>query len=67
MSAPTSAEVSRRRFLQLTAASGAAVVISAAPGASLAEAAVSRKKRAYVVVVDGCRPDEVTSVLTPRL
>ncbi len=68
MSAPTSpSQVSRRRFLQLTAASGAAVVVSAAPGAPLAAAAGDRKKRAYVVVVDGCRPDEVTRELMPRL
>lgn len=68
MSSPSSApKVSRRRFLQLTAASGAAVVISTAPGAPLAQATVARKKRAYVVVVDGCRPDEVTSTVTPRL
>ena len=68
MSTPTpSFQVSRRRFLQLTAASGAAVVVSAASGAPLAAAAVDRKKRAYVVVVDGCRPDEVTNELMPRL
>lgn len=68
MSAPLpTSQIGRRKFLQLTAASGAAVVISTASGAPFAEAAVARKKRAYVVVVDGCRPDEVTSALTPQL
>ncbi len=59
--------VSRRRFLQLTATSGAAVVVSAAPGAPTASAAVVRKKRMYVVVVDGCRPDEITAAQTPQM
>ena len=61
------APVSRRRFLQLTATSGAAVVVSAAPGAPIASATVARKKRVYVVVVDGCRPDEITLAQTPQL
>lgn len=59
--------VSRRSFLQLTATGGAAVVVSAAPGAPSASAAVVGKKRAYVVVVDGCRPDEITRTQTPQL
>jgi len=59
--------VGRRRFLQLTATSGAAVIVSAAPGAPTASAALVRKKRVYVVVVDGCRPDEITLTQTPQL
>jgi predicted AlkP superfamily pyrophosphatase or phosphodiesterase len=65
MSAP-GAGVTRRTFLQLSAASGAGVVMSAAAGAPSAAAAGARK-RVYVVVVDGCRPDEITATLTPRL
>jgi len=60
------AGLSRRTFLQLSGATGAGVVMSAAAGAPLAAAAGARR-RVYVVVVDGCRPDEVTASLTPRL
>ncbi len=63
---PQSQGLSRRTLLQLSAATGAGVVLSAAAGAPLAAAAGSRK-RVYVVVVDGCRPDEITTLLTPRL
>ena len=56
----------RRQFLQLAAAGGAAVVLSAAPGAAWAAPAAGRT-RSYVLVVDGCRPDEITPTLTPRL
>ncbi|MEQ4519489.1 alkaline phosphatase family protein [Pseudarthrobacter sp. B907] len=56
----------RRQFLQLAAAGGAAVVLSAAPGAAWAAPAAGRT-RSYVLVVDGCRPDEITPALTPRL
>jgi len=65
VNAPAS-PVSRRTFLQLSAATGASVVVSAAAGAPLAAAAGPRK-RVYVVVVDGCRPDEITTTLTPRM
>ncbi|WP_235347440.1 alkaline phosphatase family protein [Arthrobacter sp. SPG23] len=56
----------RRQFLQLAAAGGAAVVLSAAPGTAWAAPAAGRT-RSYVLVVDGCRPDEITPTLTPRL
>ncbi|MBP1134699.1 hypothetical protein JOE31_000931 [Arthrobacter sp. PvP023] len=56
----------RRQFLQLAAAGGAAVVLSAAPGTAWAAPAAGRT-RCYVLVVDGCRPDEITPALTPRL
>lgn len=56
----------RRQFLQLAAAGGAAVVLSAAQGTAWAAPAAART-RSYVLVVDGCRPDEITSALTPRL
>ena len=35
--------------------------------ASPATAAARGRKRAYVLVVDGCRPDEITPALTPTL
>lgn len=56
----------RRQFLQLAAAGGAAVVLSAAQGTAWAAPAAERT-RSYVLVVDGCRPDEITTTLTPRL
>ncbi len=61
------AEVDRRTFLRAAAAGGAGVVLSAAGGAAWVHGTVARKKRVYVLVVDGCRPDEVTPTLMPRL
>jgi hypothetical protein len=55
----------RRQFLRVTAASGAAVVLSTALGTPRARA--GDRLRVYVVVVDGTRPDEITPVLTPNL
>ncbi|MBC7443153.1 MAG: alkaline phosphatase family protein [Ramlibacter sp.] len=64
----------RRQFLRLAVAGGASVVLSAAAGSAFpasAQAAgaqvASARTRVYVMVVDGCRPDEITSQLTPRL
>jgi hypothetical protein len=56
----------RRQFLQLAAAGSAAVVLSAAPGTAWA-APTAGRTRSYVLVVDGCRPDEISATLTPRL
>ncbi|MGZ5417577.1 MAG: alkaline phosphatase family protein [Nocardioides sp.] len=55
----------RRQFLQVGAASGAALVFSSAlaPAAQAARG----KKRVYVLVVDGCKPGEITADRTPRL
>ena len=67
--APTGNRLStpgRREFLQIAAAGGAAVVLSAAQGTAWAAPAAGRT-RSYVLVVDGCRPDEITPALTPRL
>lgn len=60
--------VSRRRFLRLAGAGGAAVVLSAGiPGISaLARGWAAEALRVYVLVVDGCRPDEI-GPLTPNL
>lgn len=60
----------RRQFLRLAGAGSAAVVLSAAPGTSWAGTATNpgtARTRTYVLVVDGCRPDEITPELTPRL
>lgn len=63
-------DVSRRSLLRFGAASST-VAISAAAGApwALAESSSSAaaKKRVYVLVTDGCRPDEITSSQTPNL
>ena len=64
----------RRTFLKIAVGAGAAVVLSAAPGAAWAAASAAADPRApaartrvYVLVIDGCRPDEITPELTPRL
>jgi hypothetical protein len=56
----------RRRFLQVGAASGAAVVLSSALGAPSARAATP-DLRVYVLVVDGSNPAEFAPPLMPRL
>ena len=60
--APT---LDRRRFLTLAAAGGASVVLSTTGSADPAAAAAGT--RVYVLVVDGCRPGEISTGLTPRL
>lgn len=57
---------SRRDFLHFAVAGGAGVVMSAAPGTAWAGRQTNRT-RSYVLVVDGCRPDEITPTLMPRL
>ena len=64
----------RRQFLTLAAAGGASILLSAAAGHALpasarevAAKAPTPRTRVYVLVVDGCRPDEITPQLTPRL
>ncbi|WP_243056597.1 alkaline phosphatase family protein [Nocardioides sp. SR21] len=52
----------RRTFLQ----AGAAGLVFSTIAGTPAHAARSRK-RAYVLVIDGCRPDELDSGLTPNL
>lgn len=54
--------LNRRSFLR---AAGAGVLLSAASPA--AWAAADKRLRAYVLVVDGCRPEEISPLLTPRL
>jgi arylsulfatase A-like enzyme len=53
----------RRTLLR---AGAAGLFFSVAAGAP-AMAAGGRRKRAYVIVIDGCRPDEIDSGLTPNL
>jgi hypothetical protein len=57
-------DLTRRRFLQVGTASGAALVLSSAIGAP---SYAKGRKRVYVLVVDGCKPGEITADLTPRL
>ena len=49
---------SRRTVLKVAGASGAALAFSTMAGAAPASGATARK-RAYVLVVDGCRPGEI--------
>ena len=58
----------RRQFLQVGAASGAALVFSSALGPAAQAAPGPRGgKRVYVLVVDGCKPGEITAARTPNL
>ncbi|RCW45738.1 putative AlkP superfamily pyrophosphatase or phosphodiesterase [Halopolyspora algeriensis] len=57
----------RRTFLRLAGAGGAAVTLSTSGTALAGGASQGERLRVYTVVVDGCRPDEITPVLTPRL
>jgi hypothetical protein len=60
-------DLSRRRLLQVSGAAGATMLFSSALGAPAASATVLQKQRVYVLVVDGCKPGEITPTLTPRL
>jgi predicted AlkP superfamily pyrophosphatase or phosphodiesterase len=62
------AEITAGRRAVLGAA-GAGVLLSTAAGPAAAAKAKPRfpKRRAYVLVVDGCRPDEIDEGLTPNL
>ena len=52
----------------LLAAGGAGLAFSTIAGGGPAAAAPrGNRKRAYVLVIDGCRPDEIDSPLTPNL
>ncbi|MCW2791388.1 MAG: type phosphodiesterase/nucleotide pyrophosphatase [Nocardioides sp.] len=53
----------RRTFL----VAGGGLVFSTIAGAAAAGSGARGRKRAYVIVVDGCRPDEITAELTPQL
>lgn len=54
----------RRTFLKV---GSAGLVFSSLATAGEAAAASRTRKRAYVIVVDGCRPDEIDSAITPNL
>jgi len=71
MSRCTVGSADRRQFLKIAAGAGATVLLSAAPGAAWAQTPTAidsaARTRVYVLVIDGCRPDEITPELTPRL
>ena len=54
----------RRTFLKVLGAGGATVLLSSATGAP---AMAARRRRCYVLVLDGCRPDEVGGGLMPTV
>jgi arylsulfatase A-like enzyme len=58
-----------RRALLGAAGAGALISTAAAPSYAAAKKGKPRfpKRRAYVLVVDGCRPDEIDQGLTPNL
>jgi len=64
---PRTTVFDRRRFLQVGAAGGAAVVLSTAVGAQPALGAKRSDLRVYVLVADGANPAEVEPLLMPRL
>ena len=55
----------RRSLLRLAGAGGATIALSTAAGGVPASAA-RPLQRAYVLVLDGCRPDEVNAPLMPQ-
>lgn len=63
----TAHQFTRRTVLRAAAATGGAIVLSGAAGAPWASAASPSSKRVYVLVIDGCRPDEITPEQTPNL
>lgn len=62
----TDPALGRRTLLKVAGAGGAGLVFSSVAGASGA-AAVAAKKRAYVIVIDGCRPDEIARGRLPTV
>ncbi|SDR93974.1 Predicted pyrophosphatase or phosphodiesterase, AlkP superfamily [Nocardioides scoriae] len=60
--------IDRRTLLRVTGASGAALAFSSVAGAPAAGAATSSagRRRAYVLVLDGCRPGEVDQMPAVR-
>ena len=54
----------RRTFLKVLGAGGATVLFSSA---ATAPAIAARRRRCYVLVLDGCRPDEIGSGLMPTV
>lgn len=72
MTEPTDQPVrtGRRTLLKVAGAGGLALTYSTATGAAGSPtyaAGVRERRRAYVLVVDGCRPDEIDSGLMPNL
>jgi hypothetical protein len=64
---PGTGELGRRSFLRVSGAAGTGLLFSAAVGAPAAHAGSRDKRRAYVLVLDGARPDEIGSGLMPNL
>lgn len=62
---PSTGALSRRTFVR-AGVGASAVLLSGAAGAPWA-AAATRGLKVYVVVIDGCRPGEITADNTPRL
>ena len=62
---PAPAGTGRRTLLKVAGAGGAGLLFSTAVAAAEAEAATG--PRAYVVVLDGCRPGEIDSGLMPTV
>lgn len=62
---------SRRHVLTAIAGGVGGAIVGAGPGTDRAVAARQAgpraRRRTYVLVVDGCRPDEITPLLMPRL
>ena len=67
MNGPAAAGAAGRRTVLRAGAARAGVVLSGAAGAPWAGGASLARARVYVLVIDGCRPDEITPDLTPRL
>ena len=57
----------RRTLLRAGGAGLLFSTVAGAPALAAAGARAGTRKRAYVLVVDGCRPDEISPELTPNL
>ena len=57
----------RRTLLQIAGAGAAVTAISSVVGAPASAGSASDPRRAYVVVLDGCRPDEITPTTMPTV
>ena len=59
--------LTRRSLLTVTGAAGASYLFSSAVSPSAYAATGRNPRRVYVLVVDGCKPGEITTTYTPRL
>ncbi|WP_309143975.1 alkaline phosphatase family protein [Streptomyces sp. PKU-MA01144] len=67
MSRHAQPRMTRRRLLATIAGGAGGAIVAAAGTGVLSAGAAEPRLRTYVLVVDGCRPDEIRPLLMPRL